>query len=94
MEAVGNKQKYNTNREGHPMSHLKLSVRVAIAVRCVAQHTTPCSTEQHTCMLLHNATTGIIHIPSVVPAAIGGQLGQLGTTCIVWSETALLGLNN
>ena len=79
------------------MSHLKLSVRVAIAVRCVAQHATPHSTEQHTCMLLHNTTTGITHLPSVVPAAIGGQLGQLGTTCIIWIETALiilLGLSN
>ena len=52
------------------------SVRVAIAVRCVAQYATLCSTEQHTCALLHNATTGIIHIPSIVPAAIGGQLEQ------------------
>ena len=73
------------------------SVRVAMAVRCIAQHAIPCSTAQHTCALQHNATTGIIHIPSVVPAAIGGQLGQLGTTCTVWLEIALitlLGLNN
>ena len=60
-------------------------------VRCIAQHATLRSTAQHTCALQHNATIGIKHIPSVFPAAIGGQLG---TTCIVWAETALLGLNN
>ena len=73
------------------------SVRVAIAVRYIAQYATPCSTVQHTCALQHNTTTGIIYIPSIVPAAIGGQLGQLGqlgTTCIVWSKTALLGFND
>ena len=68
-----------------------------MAVQCLAQHATPCFTAQHTCALQHNATTGITHIPSIVPAAIGGQLGQLGTTCITWLKTALiilLGLNN
>ena len=69
------------------------SVRVAIAVRCTAQHATPHSTAQHTCALQHNATTGIIHISSVVPTAIGGQLGQLGTACTIWLETELLDLN-
>ena len=49
------------------------SVRVAMAVWCVAQHATLHSTAQYTCVLQHNATTGITHIPSVVPAAIGGQ---------------------
>ena len=52
------------------------SVRVAMAVRCVAQHATPRSTAQHTCELEHNATTGVTHIPSIVLAAIGGQLEQ------------------
>ena len=51
------------------------NTRVAIAAWCVAQHATPCSTAQHICALQHNATTGITHIPSIVPAAIGGQLG-------------------
>ena len=72
-------------------------VRVAMAVQYVAQHATLRSTAQHTCVLQYNTTTGTIHIPSIVPAAIGvqlGQLGQLGTTCITWSETPLLGLNN
>ena len=65
-----------------------------MAVQCVAQHAALRSTAQHTCALQYNNTTGTTHIPSIVPAAIGGQLGQLGTTCIVWLETALLGLNN
>ena len=65
-----------------------------MVVRCIAQHTILCSTAQHTCALQHNATTSIIYIPSVVPAAIGGQLLQLGTTHIVWLEIELLGLNN
>ena len=65
-----------------------------MALQCVAQHATLHSTAQHICALQPNATTGITHIPSLVPAAIGGQLG---TTCIIWLETALitlLGLNN
>ena len=68
-----------------------------MAVRCIAQHATPCSTVQHTCALQYNTTIGITHIPSLVPAAIGGQLGQFDTTCKTWLETeliTLLGLNN
>ena len=40
---------------------------------------------------MHNATTGIAYIPSIVPAAIGG------TTCTTLLETVLitlLGLNH
>ena len=68
-----------------------------MAVQYIAQHETPCSTAQHICVLQHNATTGIIHIPSIVPAETGGQLGKLGTTCTTCLEPALitlLGLNN
>ena len=54
-----------------------------MAIQCVAQHATPLSTAQHTCVLQNNATTGITHIPSVVPASIGGKLEQFGTTCII-----------
>ena len=64
-----------------------------MAVRCIVPYATLCSTAQHTYVLQHNATTGITYIPSIVPVAIGGQLGQLGTTCIGWSETVLSGLN-
>ena len=61
-----------------------------MAVQRVAQHATPLSTAQHTYALQHNATTGITYIPSIVPAALGGQqLGQLGTTYTIWVETAL-----
>ena len=68
-----------------------------MVVQCVAQHAMPCSTSQHTCVLQYNAATGIIHIPSIVPAAIWGQLRQLGTTYRIWLEKALiilLGLYN
>ena len=75
-------------------SKVIFTVKVAMTVRCIAQYTTPCSTAQHICALQHNATTGITHIPSVVPITIGGQLEKLGITCTVWSEAALLGLNN
>ena len=44
----------------------------------VAQHAIPHSTAQHTYGLMHNATTGIAHTPSVITAEIGGQFGQLG----------------
>ena len=50
------------------------SIRFAMAVWCVAQQATLHSTAQHTCVLQNNATTGIIHIPNIVLAAIGGQL--------------------
>ena len=75
----------------------KVHIRVSMAVWCTAQHAILCSTAQHICALQHNATTGIIHILSIMPAAIRGQLGQLGTICIIWLEIALiilLGLNN
>ena len=57
-----------------------------MAERYIAQHATPCSTAQHTFVLQYNATTGITHIPSIVPAEIGGQLGT------TWLETALITL--
>ena len=50
------------------------SVRVVVAMQCLAQHATLHSTAQHPCALQHNATTGIIHIPNIVLAALGGQL--------------------
>ena len=61
-------------------------------VKVLNQHETPCSTAQHICALQHNATIGIIHIPSIVLAAIWGQLGQLGKICITSLETALIKL--
>ena len=51
------------------------SVRVALAVQRPAQHATLRSIVQHPCALQYNATTGIIYIPSVVLAALRGQLG-------------------
>ena len=48
-------------------------VRVALAVQCLAQHAILHSTAQHPCALQHNATTSIIHLPSIVLAALGGQ---------------------
>ena len=48
-------------------------VRVALAMQRLAQHAILHSTAQHPCALQHNATTGIIHIPSIVLAALGGQ---------------------
>ena len=61
-------------------AHLQICisiVRVAMVGQYVAQHATPRSTAQHSTHVgcMHNAATGITHIPSVVPAAIGGQLG-------------------
>ena len=53
-------------------------VSIAMAVWYVAQHVTPRSTAQHTCALQYNATTDITYIPSIVLAAIGGQL------CTTW----------
>ena len=51
------------------------SVRVAVVVQRLVQHATLHSTAQHPCALQHNDTTGITHIPSVVLAKRGGQLG-------------------
>ena len=53
---------------------VKMTVMVAMAVWCVAQHAAPRSTAQHTCALQHNSTIGITHLPSVVLAEIGGKL--------------------
>ena len=63
------------------------SVRVALAVQHLAQHAALCYTAQHPCTLQHNATTGIIHIPSIVLAELGGQhCCNLGAS---WLETAI-----
>ena len=48
-------------------------VRVAMAVCCAAQHATPHSTAQHPCALQQSASQ-VYHIPSIVLAALGGQL--------------------
>ena len=48
-----------------------------MAMRYIAQRVTPRSTAQYTCALQHNATTGVTCIPSIVPAAVVGQLEQL-----------------
>ena len=59
------------------------SVRVLLAVQRLAQHATSCSTAQHLCVLKHNTTTGITHIPSIVLAALGGQhCGSFGVICL------------
>ena len=58
------------------------SVRVAMAVCCAAQHATPYSTAQHPCALQHNATQ-VQYIPSVVLAALGGQLCRLNFDVIL-----------
>ena len=52
------------------------TLRVAVAVQRLTQHSTPHSTAQHPCALQHNATIGITHIPSIVLSALGGELGQ------------------
>ena len=62
-----------------------------MAVWYAAQHATLHSTAQHTCVLQYNTTTGITHIPSILPAAIEGQLG---TIWLEMSLITLLGLNN
>ena len=59
---------------------LKEAIRVTMAVQHEAQHATPHAIAQHPCVLQHNATTGTIHIPSIVPAAIGGIM-FLGQHC-------------
>ena len=51
------------------------NIRVVLAVKHLAQHAILYSTAQHPGALQHNATTGIKHIPSLVLAALGGQLG-------------------
>ena len=65
-----------------------------MAVQHLTQHATLRSIAQHPCALKYNATIGITHIPRIMPAALGGQLGQLGTTYTIWLETALLDFNN
>ena len=62
------------------LSHLDayITVRVAMAVWCVAQQATLHSIAQHTWALQHNATTGITHTPSIVSAEIGRQF------CTTW----------
>ena len=63
------------------------SVRVALAVQHLVQHAISCSTAQHLCVLQHNATTGITHIPSIVVAALGGQhCCNFGVT---WLQTSI-----
>ena len=53
-------------------SLVRESTRVAVAVQLLVQHAKSYSIAQHPFALKHNATTGIIHIPSIVLAAIGG----------------------
>ena len=55
------------------MAYAKLGVGVAMAMCCAAQHAMLHSTVQHPCALQHNASQ-VLHIPSVVLAALGGQL--------------------
>ena len=61
------------------------SVRVAMAVQCLVQHATSCSTAQHLCVLQQNVITGITHIPSIVLVALGGQ--HCGNYGVIWLET-------
>ena len=71
----------------HAMSRLEKDahtwcVRVTLAVQRLAQYAILCSTAQHPCVLQHNATTCITHIPSVVLAELRGKLcGNFG---IIW----------
>ena len=59
-----------------PDATVPISVLVAVQVHKVAVHVGDnVSTAQHPCALQHNATTGIIYIPSIVLAVLGGQLG-------------------
>ena len=63
------------------------SVRVAIAMQCVAQNATLRSTAQHPYVLHAQCHNGIAYISSIVLAAIGGQLG---IACTNWLETVLI----
>ena len=55
-------------------SLMQETVRVALSVQHLAQHEILHAIAQHLCALQHNATTGITHIPSIILAALGGQL--------------------
>ena len=55
-----------------------------MAVCCAVQHATLHSTAQHPCALQHNASQ-VQHIPSIVLATLGGQLGikQFGVFLVI-----------
>ena len=63
------------------------SVRVTLAVHCLAQHAKLHSTVQHPWALQHNATTGITHIPSILLAALEGQ--HCSNFGVIWSKTVI-----
>ena len=75
-----------------PRQFAFVGVRVAMAVCCAMQHATPHSTAQYPCALQHNASQ-VQHIPSVVLAALGGQLCR-DIFCITLVQNSNLGLIN
>ena len=84
---LGHTKVYFTAHQIKTTTATNATVRVALAVQCLAQHATSCSTAQHPCVLQHNATIGITHIPRVVLAALGGQ--HCGNFGVIWLETAI-----